>query len=168
MSARVAVSQSVLSWALQRSERTYEEALTKYPHLGDWMDGSLQPTLRDLEVRGVEALPPKGLDHPGPILVRSGRRDDCRRDPEMLHVDRRINGVPRGIAAIEVAIVVDAVIANAGRLHSHLLRLVCKYDILIYYHSHTYCGRMSQLPFTVFFITFNTTSTNFQSRGTAM
>ena len=49
MSARVAVSQSVLSWALQRSERTYEEALTKFPHLGDWMDGSLQPTLRDLE-----------------------------------------------------------------------------------------------------------------------
>ena len=49
MSARVAVSQSVLSWALQRSERTYEEALTKYPHLGDWMDGRIQPTLRDLE-----------------------------------------------------------------------------------------------------------------------
>ena len=41
MSARVAVSQSVLSWALQRSERTYEEALTKFPHLGEWMDGSL-------------------------------------------------------------------------------------------------------------------------------
>jgi len=49
MSARVAVSQSVLSWALQRSERTYEEATTKYPHLGDWMDGRIQPTLRDLE-----------------------------------------------------------------------------------------------------------------------
>ena len=49
MSARVAVSQSVLSWALQRSERTFEDALTKFPKLGDWMDGSSQPTLHDLE-----------------------------------------------------------------------------------------------------------------------
>ena len=49
MSARVAVSQSVLSWALQRSGRTFEKALTKFPKLGDWMDGSGQPTLHDLE-----------------------------------------------------------------------------------------------------------------------
>ena len=49
MSARVAVSQPVLSWALQRSERTFEEALMKFPKLGDWMDGSSQPTLHDLE-----------------------------------------------------------------------------------------------------------------------
>ena len=49
MSARVAVSQPVLSWALQRSERTFEKALTKFPKLGDWMDGSGQPTLHDLE-----------------------------------------------------------------------------------------------------------------------
>ena len=49
MSARVAVSQPVLSWALQRSERTFEDALTKFPKLGDWMDGSSQPTLHDLE-----------------------------------------------------------------------------------------------------------------------
>ena len=38
MSARVAVSQPVLSWALQRSERTFEDALTKFPKLGDWME----------------------------------------------------------------------------------------------------------------------------------
>mgnify|MGYP002744315969 FL=1 len=49
MSARVAVSQPVLSWALQRSERTFEDALTKFSQLGDWMDGSGQPTLHDLE-----------------------------------------------------------------------------------------------------------------------
>ena len=49
MSTRIAVSQPVLSWALQRSERTFEEALTKFPKLGDWMDGSGQPTLHDLE-----------------------------------------------------------------------------------------------------------------------
>ena len=49
MSARVAVSQPVLSWALQRSERTFEDALTKFPQLGDWMNGSSQPTLHDLE-----------------------------------------------------------------------------------------------------------------------
>lgn len=49
MSTRIAVSQPVLSWALQRAERTFEEALTKFPKLGDWMDGSGQPTLHDLE-----------------------------------------------------------------------------------------------------------------------
>ena len=49
MSARVAVSQPVLSWALQRSERTFEEALMKFPKLVDWIDGSNQPTLHDLE-----------------------------------------------------------------------------------------------------------------------
>lgn len=49
MSTRIAVSRPVLSWALRRSERTFEEALTKFPKLGDWMDGSGQPTLHDLE-----------------------------------------------------------------------------------------------------------------------
>ena len=49
MSERIAVSQPVLSWALKRSERTFEEALMKFPKLRDWMEGSGQPTLRDLE-----------------------------------------------------------------------------------------------------------------------
>lgn len=49
MSTRVAVSEPVLSWALRRSERTFEEALTRFPKLGDWMGGNAQPTLHDLE-----------------------------------------------------------------------------------------------------------------------
>ena len=49
MSTRVAVSEPVLSWALKRSERTFEEALTRFPKLGDWMGGNAQPTLHDLE-----------------------------------------------------------------------------------------------------------------------
>ena len=49
MSERIAVSQPVLSWALKRSERTFEEALMKFPKLRDWMEGRGQPTLRDLE-----------------------------------------------------------------------------------------------------------------------
>ena len=49
MSTRVAVSEPVLSWALRRSERTFEEALTRFPKLGDWMGENAQPTLHDLE-----------------------------------------------------------------------------------------------------------------------
>ena len=49
MSTRVAVNEPVLSWALRRSERTFEEALTRFPKLGDWMGGNAQPTLHDLE-----------------------------------------------------------------------------------------------------------------------
>ena len=49
MSTRVAVNEPVLSWALKRSERTFEEALTRFPKLGDWMGGNAQPTLHDLE-----------------------------------------------------------------------------------------------------------------------
>lgn len=49
MSTRVAVSKSVLTWALQRSGRTYEDAIENFPKLGDWMNGHMQPSLRDLE-----------------------------------------------------------------------------------------------------------------------
>ena len=49
MSERIAVSQPVLLWALERSERSFGEALMKFPKLGDWMEGSDQPTLRELE-----------------------------------------------------------------------------------------------------------------------
>ena len=49
MSERIAVSQPVLSWALKRSERTFEDALTKFSKYGDWMDGSGNPNLNDLE-----------------------------------------------------------------------------------------------------------------------
>mgnify|MGYP000897993057 FL=1 len=35
MSTHVAVTESVLAWALQRADRSYEEAVEKFPKLGD-------------------------------------------------------------------------------------------------------------------------------------
>ena len=49
MSAHVAVAESVLAWALQRADRSYEEAVDKFPKLGDWLSGEALPRLRELE-----------------------------------------------------------------------------------------------------------------------
>ena len=49
MSAHVAVTESVLTWALQRAGRSYEEAVKKFPKLGDWLSGDALPRLRELE-----------------------------------------------------------------------------------------------------------------------
>ena len=49
MSTHVAVTQSVLAWALQRADRSYEETVKKFPKLGDWMSGDALPSLRELE-----------------------------------------------------------------------------------------------------------------------
>lgn len=49
MSTRVAVTQSVLAWALQRADRSYEETVKKFPTFGDWLSGDCLPSLRELE-----------------------------------------------------------------------------------------------------------------------
>ena len=49
MSTHVAVTESVLAWALQRADRSYEEAVEKFPKLGDWLSGEALPRLRELE-----------------------------------------------------------------------------------------------------------------------
>lgn len=49
MSTHVAVTQSVLAWALQRADRSYEETVKKFPKFGDWMSGDALPSLRELE-----------------------------------------------------------------------------------------------------------------------
>ena len=49
MSTHVAVTESVLAWALQRADRSYEEAVEKFPKLGDWLSGEAMPRLRELE-----------------------------------------------------------------------------------------------------------------------
>jgi len=49
VSTHVAVTQSVLAWALQRADRSYEETVKKFPKLGDWMNGDALPSLRELE-----------------------------------------------------------------------------------------------------------------------
>ena len=49
MSTRVAVTQSVLSWALRRADRSGEEVAKRFPKLGEWMSGDAQPSLPELE-----------------------------------------------------------------------------------------------------------------------
>ena len=49
MSTHVAVTESVLAWALQRADRSYEEAVEKFPKLGAWLSGDALPSLRELE-----------------------------------------------------------------------------------------------------------------------
>lgn len=49
MSTHVAVTQSVLAWALQRADRSYEETVKKFPKLGAWLSGDALPSLRELE-----------------------------------------------------------------------------------------------------------------------
>lgn len=49
MSTHVAVTQSVLAWALQRADRSYEKTVKKFPKLGAWLSGDALPSLRELE-----------------------------------------------------------------------------------------------------------------------
>ena len=49
MSTHVAVTQSVLAWALQRTDRSYEKTVKKFPKLGAWLSGDALPSLRELE-----------------------------------------------------------------------------------------------------------------------
>ena len=49
MSTHVAVTQSVLAWALQRADRSYEETVKKFPQFGAWLSGDALPSLRELE-----------------------------------------------------------------------------------------------------------------------
>ena len=49
MSTHVAVTQSVLAWALQRADRSYEDPVQKFPTVGAWLSGDCLPSLRELE-----------------------------------------------------------------------------------------------------------------------
>lgn len=49
MSTHVAVTQSVLAWALQRADRSYEKTVKKFPKLEAWLSGDALPSLRELE-----------------------------------------------------------------------------------------------------------------------
>ena len=49
MSTHVAVTQSVLAWALQRADRSYEETVKKFPTFAAWLSGGCLPSLRELE-----------------------------------------------------------------------------------------------------------------------
>jgi len=65
--SRVAVSKKVLDWALDRSGLTLSDLEGKFPRLRQWVDGQIQPTLRQLESLAKSTLTPFGfffLDEP--------------------------------------------------------------------------------------------------------
>ena len=43
------VNQDVLQWAIKESQKNVAEIKDKYPKINDWIDGSAEPTLRQLE-----------------------------------------------------------------------------------------------------------------------
>jgi len=49
MSQRVAINPELLDWALMRAGKSAEMLAGKFPRLGEWLRGELQPTLKQLE-----------------------------------------------------------------------------------------------------------------------
>ena len=59
--SRVAVSKKILDWALDRSGLTLSDLEGKFPKLRQWIDGQIQPTLRQLESLSKSTLTPFGF-----------------------------------------------------------------------------------------------------------
>ena len=49
MTLRVPVNPELLHWALRRSGRTPEGLSSRFKKLTDWLEGKVQPTLKQLE-----------------------------------------------------------------------------------------------------------------------
>ena len=47
--SRVAITESVLYWAVNRSGRSFDSLQDKFPRIQEWANGASQPTLRQLE-----------------------------------------------------------------------------------------------------------------------
>jgi Zn-dependent peptidase ImmA (M78 family) len=59
--SRVAVSEKILDWALDRSGLTLADLEPKFPRLRQWISGQSQPTLRQLELLAKHTLTPLGF-----------------------------------------------------------------------------------------------------------
>ena len=59
--SRVAVKESVLRWAIDRSGRTLDDLHGKFPKIEQWLTGEAQPTLRQLESLAKASLTPLGF-----------------------------------------------------------------------------------------------------------
>jgi len=59
--SRVAVSEKILDWALDRSGLTLADLEPKFPRLHQWISGQSQPTLRQLELLAKSTLTPLGF-----------------------------------------------------------------------------------------------------------
>jgi len=65
--SRIAIQEEVLRWAIERSGRTLEDLLSKFPKIRDWITGESRPTLRQLEHLATATSTPFGyffLDKP--------------------------------------------------------------------------------------------------------
>jgi len=65
--SKVVVKEGVLRWALDRSGRTPDALVSKFPKIEQWITGETQPTLRQLELLAKTTLTPFGfffLDKP--------------------------------------------------------------------------------------------------------
>jgi len=89
---RIAISESVLRWALERSGR-FNLVQKKFPKLSEWLQGQSQPTLRQLEALAKATLTPLGylfLSEPPkerlPIPIFRTRSDEAlwRPSPDLL------------------------------------------------------------------------------------
>jgi len=89
---RIALSPKVLEWALHRSNR--QETLERmFPKIGEWLSGTIQPTLHQLEDFATAASVPFGFlllpDPPKEVLPIANFRtlaNECmpRFSPELL------------------------------------------------------------------------------------
>ena len=59
--SRVAVKESILRWAVERSGLSFEHLLGKFPQIKEWTSGESQPTLRQLESLAKTTLTPLGF-----------------------------------------------------------------------------------------------------------
>jgi len=59
--SRVAVSEKILDWALDRSGLSLADLEPKFPRLHQWISGQSQPTLRQLELLAKSTLTPLGF-----------------------------------------------------------------------------------------------------------
>ena len=58
--SRVEVNDKILRWALKRSNQTVKGLQKKFPRLGEWIAGSADPSLRQIEALARATLTPLG------------------------------------------------------------------------------------------------------------
>ncbi len=91
--SRVAVNKKILDWALDRAGLTLSDLEGKFPKLQQWVDGQIQPTLRQLESLSKSTLTPFGFfflkeppeeRFPIPYFRTSGDESSYSHSPDLL------------------------------------------------------------------------------------
>jgi Zn-dependent peptidase ImmA (M78 family) len=91
--SRVAINESVLRWAIDRSGLTQDRLQTKFPKIRQWIDGESQPTRRQLESLAKATLTPLGFFFlseppevrlPIPLFRTLGDKTRSRPSPDLI------------------------------------------------------------------------------------